>query len=564
MIMSDVMYIGSHISICKTTRQTQTYCCSRKRDFKPHLQSVSRFSFGFEVKILNHKSSRIKSFELASVCEAQSVSVQKGTEGVCENYSQSTLPPWGDLSDQNSEYKNRLDFHSETSVNPVCTFEDEMYYLEERDEQILSNRILKLSRSNKIRSALTLYRSMVFSDLLPNSHACNSLLYCLLRNERLDDALNVFDFMKSRDIATGHTYSLILKAVARFRDSDAALRIFEEAEQNKKTKKCLDTVVYNTLISIFGKTDEWARAERIWRSLQENGPKGTAVTYRILICTFVRCGQNELALDAYREMIQNGLGPHEDAMQAIIGACTREGKWDLALNVFRNMMDSKLKPSLITCNALLNSLGKASRVKLAFEIYNLMKSLGYSPDAYTWHSLIGALNRANRYADALRLFESIRKEQKEVLNVHIYNACLMSCQRLGLWEKAVEIIWEMEVSGFLVSVVSYNLVIGACEVARKPKVALQVYEQMAMQKLSPDVFTRLSLVRSCAWGSLWDKVEEILKAEPNGSLYNAAIQGMCLKGRADLARKLYKKMHEMGLKPEGKTRALMLQNLKKG
>ncbi|CAA0828383.1 Pentatricopeptide repeat-containing protein [Striga hermonthica] len=540
MIMADLMYIGSHISVCTNTRQTQTYCCLRKRDLKPHLPSVSFFSFGFEVKIVNKKSLRVKYSELESVCEAQSVPVQEGREGVCENYSQSTLPPWGDLSDQNSEYEHHSDFRSEKSVNPVHTFEDEMYYLEERDEEILSNRVLKLSRSNKIRSALALYRSMLFSDLLPNSHACNSLVYCLLRNERLDDALNVFDFMKSRDIATGHTYSLILKAVARFRDSDAALRIFEEAEQNKKAMKCLDTVVYNTLISIFGKADEWARVERIWRSLQENGPKGTAVTYRILICTFVRCGQNELALDAYHEMIKNGLGPHEDAMQAIIGACAREGKWDLALNVFRNMMDSKLKPSLITCNALLNSLGKASQVKLAFEIYNLMKSLGYLPDAYTWNSLIGALNRAERYADALRLF------------------------RLGLWEMAVEIIWEMEVSGSPVSVVSYNLVIGACEVARKPKVALQVYEQMARQKLSPDVFTRLSLVRSCVWGSLWNKVEEILKAEPNGSLYNAAIQGMCLKGRADLARELYKKMHEMGLKPEGKTRALMLQNLQKG
>lgn len=53
------------------------------------------------------------------------------------------------------------------------------------------------------------------------------------------------------------------------------------------------------------------------------------------------------------------------------------------------------------------------------------------------------------------------------------------------------------------------------------------------------------------------------QSEPNGSLYNAAIQGMCLTSNRDLARKLYIKMHELGLKPDGKTRALMLQHLPK-
>lgn len=55
----------------------------------------------------------------------------------------------------------------------------------------------------------------------------------------------------------------------------------------------------------------------------------------------------------------------------------------------------------------------------------------------------------------------------------------------------------------------------------------------------------------------------MLQSAPNGSLYNAAIQGMCLRSKTDLARKMYVKMREIGLKPDGKTRALMLQNLRK-
>ncbi|KAH6774568.1 Pentatricopeptide repeat superfamily protein [Perilla frutescens var. hirtella] len=528
------------------------------RTTKRRVRESFLLSKSFEGKNLCGLPSKVASLEFESVLEEK--------EDLDANGSENILPPWGALADQESDDRNGLDDRSTTPLKAVDEIKvdesmDEIYYLEERNEEILSKRILKLSRNNKIRSALALYRSMDASGLLPNSHACNSLLSCLLRNRRLDDALRVFEFMRSSDIITGHTYSLILKAVANARSRDAALSMFEEAERDSNSKKCMDALVYNTMIAIFGKVNDWVQAKRMWRSLSDNGCVGTVVTYRMLVCIFVRCGQNELALDAYHEMVQNGLSPGDDAMQAIIGACVREGKWDTALDVLQCMLNNDLQPSLITCNALINSLGKAAKVELAFKVYDLLKSLGYAPDAYTWNGLLCALNRANRHADAVQLFESIRKEHSSVLNLHIYNTCLMSCQRLGLWDKAMQLLWQMEVSGFPVSVTSYNLVIGACEAARKPKVALQVYKHMVQQKQTPDIFTLLSLIRSCIWGSLWKDVEELLKAEPNGSLYNAAIQGTCLRKERDLARKFYMNMREIGLKPDGKTRALMLQNL---
>ena len=47
------------------------------------------------------------------------------------------------------------------------------------------------------------------------------------------------------------------------------------------------------------------------------------------------------------------------------------------------------------------------------------------------------------------------------------------------------------------------------------------------------------------------------------SLYIAAIHGMCLRREFKLAKELYVEMREVGLEPDGKTRAMMLQNLKR-
>ncbi|EEF36269.1 pentatricopeptide repeat-containing protein, putative [Ricinus communis] len=191
------------------------------------------------------------------------------------------------------------------------------------------------------------------------------------------------------------------------------------------------------------------------------------------------------------------------------------------------MLNRGLKPNLTACNALMNSLGKAGEYKLAFKVLEKVKSLGHTPDAYTWNALLNGLYRANQPVDALQLFESIKRGQSSQINEHLYNTALMSCQKVGLWDKALQLLWQLESSGLPVSTTSYNLVIGACETARKPKVALQ--------QVAPDV-----------------------------SLYNAVVHGMCLRGKFESAKKLYMKMRRSGLKPDGKTRALMLQNLKRG
>lgn len=457
--------------------------------------------------------------------------------------------------------------------NVVCGLELEektagdrnrIHFLEERNEETLSKRLRKLSRLDKVRSALELFDSMRFLGLQPNAHACNSFLSCLLRNGDIQKAFTVFEFMRKKENVTGHTYSLMLKAVAEVKGCESALRMFRELEREPKHRSCFDVVLYNTAISLCGRINNVYETERIWRVMKGDGHIGTEITYSLLVSIFVRCGRSELALDVYDEMVNNKISLREDAMYAMISACTKEEKWDLALKIFQSMLKKGMKPNLVACNTLINSLGKAGKVGLVFKVYSVLKSLGHKPDEYTWNALLTALYKANRYEDVLQLFDMIRSENLCCLNEYLYNTAMVSCQKLRYWEKAVKLLYEMEGSGLTVSTSSYNLVISACEKSRKSKVALLVYEHMAQRDCKPNTFTYLSLVRSCIWGSLWDEVEDILKkVEPDVSLYNAAIHGMCLRREFKFAKELYVKMREMGLEPDGKTRAMMLQNLKK-
>lgn len=439
-----------------------------------------------------------------------------------------------------------------------------LHFLEERDEEMLSTRLMRLGQSNKVRSAMELFDSMRASGLQPTAHACNSLLASFVRRGYPADARKMFEFMREKRLATGHTYTLMLKAVARTEGYISALQMFSEIEEGKESREALDVIVYNTMISACGRAKDWRQVEKLWRRLAENSSLtgGTLMTYDLLVSTFVQCGQSELAVAAYEEMLRSGLEPSEDIMKAVVASCTKEGRWEFALATFRRMLSAGMKPNIIAFNSIINSLGKAGEDELAFRMYHLLTSSGLEPDQYTWSALLSALHRSGRCWDTLDLFHGIKSKHPSVLNSHLYHIALMSCERLGQWEHALQLLWMMEKHGLQISAVSYNHVIRACEVACEPKVALKVYQRMTRERCSPDTFTHLSVIRACIWGSLWDEVENILEeVEPDSSIYNTVIHGLCLRGKTILARKVYKKMQSIGLTPDGKTRSFMLQHI---
>ncbi|KAK9090885.1 hypothetical protein Sjap_024062 [Stephania japonica] len=414
------------------------------------------------------------------------------------------VPPWGICDEEGIQVQDSTDSSSVSSVSSVMpnrVFENaKIQCLEERDEEMLSMRMVGLCKSNRVRSAIQLYVSMEVAGVHPTPHAYNSLISCLSRNGSLDNALKVFDKMKVRRRTTCHTYSLVLKEIARVRGCDFAIEMFAGWEGEEMVRDTFDAVVYNTMMSICGEVNWWVETERLWRSLNENGHPATVVTYRLLISIFERCGQPELAFKAYSEMVKSGMIPTENMAQAAVGVCTKEGKWELPLAVYESMLRFDVKPNEVMYNALITHLAK--------------------------------LGKKKRYGDALRLFNSL--------------------------------LWKMEVSGLSVSTASYNLAISACEAVRKPRIALEVYERMVHKNCITDIFTYMSLIRACIWGSLWSEVVELLDHVPaDAYLYNIVIQGMCLQGKIVMAKKLYSRMRESQMKADGKTRAMMLQNLTK-
>ncbi|GLJ18733.1 hypothetical protein SUGI_0334300 [Cryptomeria japonica] len=424
----------------------------------------------------------------------------------------------------------------------------------QKDEARLSRMIVVHSRSNKVASALKVYKRMGESSLHPDLHAYNSLIAALLRKGSIEIALRIFESMKKMIKPSECTYSLLMKAVANSKSCEHALHLLQEMESWDDLTA--DIIVYNTLISACGKARKWNEVNKLWRKLKQGGCKETMVTYRLLVSTFVQCDQVELALEAYQNMVQNGWQANGDILKGLTCVCAKEGKWTLALDFFQKIVDLGLKPNIITYNTLINCLGKAGEVDLAFKIYEHMQAVGHSADVYTAQALLNGLNKTGQFARSLSFFEHMKTSNNFEMDAWIYNVALVSCHRLGLWEKSLQYIWEMEKSGIKPGSSSYNLLIATCEIAGRPKVALQVFEHMLCVDCSPNTFTYLPLIRACGNGLHLRELEQVLNrlsqtgVTASASIYNTLIQTLCSCGEIKLAQKFCAEMISKGYHPD--------------
>jgi pentatricopeptide repeat protein len=130
-------------------------------------------------------------------------------------------------------------------------------------------------------------------------------------------------------------------------------------------------------------------------------------------------------------MLVKGLDPSEGIMKAIIATCSKEGNWEFALSTCNRMLSAGMKPNTILLNSIANALGKAGQGELACRRYHILTSSGLKPDQYTWSALLSALYRSGRGWDALELFQGMKVKHPSILNDHLYNLALISCERLG-------------------------------------------------------------------------------------------------------------------------------------
>ncbi|OMO88420.1 hypothetical protein CCACVL1_08400 [Corchorus capsularis] len=292
------------------------------------------------------------------------------------------------------------------------------------------------------------------------------------------------------------TYSLLLKACIRSRDFHLGKLVHTHLIDSQLQ---LDSVISNSLISLYSKSGDWAKAHEIFERMEN---KRDLVSWSAMISCFANNNMEVEAILTFLDMLENGFYPNEYCFTAVVRACS--------------------KAEFFT----------AGKTVLGF----LVKSGYLESDTNVGCSLIDMFVKGNRDLEsAFKVFDKMHER-----NVVVWTLMITRCTQLGHPRDAIDLFLDMVQGGYVPDRFTLSGVISACTELELESLSLgkQLHSWVIKSGLALDVCIGCSLVdmyaKCTADGSLDDSRRVFDRMEDHNVMsWTAIITGYMQIGYRD-------------------------------
>lgn len=203
------------------------------------------------------------------------------------------------------------------------------------------------------------------------------------------------------------------------------------------------------------------------------------------------------------------------------------------------------------------------------DVRRVIESCTFRPREQAFTALINLCGRLRDWEKAMEVFETMRRFPGVRPNTYSYSALISACSNSGKYGKSLEVFLTMKKAAkedpeCKPNLVTYSAIIGACERGGMFEIAVDLYDEMVRDKISPDRITFVSALAACEKSANWSKAEAILSTMHEQSLagtssvYYGLLNHYAMVGGWDKALDLFIVMQMMGKSANrGMCRALM-------
>ncbi|XP_027164382.1 pentatricopeptide repeat-containing protein At5g18950 [Coffea eugenioides] len=356
-----------------------------------------------------------------------------------------------------------------------------------------------------------------FMRFMPEPNDLERYAECLCENGLIEDALEVFDYLKWVNYCpTLKTWNSALSGALQARRADIVWKVYGNMIESGVSAD-VDTTGY--LIDAFCMDDN------VWKG------------YELL-----------------RQVVNGGHFPSSVVSNQLIRVFSKSGNYSRMSDVLHIMIAMNQPPGIFTYQEVINGLCKRNMKHEGFRVFNDLKDRGYAPDRVMYTTMIHGLCKMKWLGDARRLwFEMIQKGM--IPNEYTYNALIYGYFKIGNLAEAERLSKEMCEIGYGETTVSYNTMIKGLCLNGKVEAAHDLFQQMAERNVACDVITFNSLIQGfCQEGNiamgtklLHDLINRGL--QPSTASYTVLIEKLCEMGHVEEGTVLWKDMQERGVLP---------------
>ncbi|XP_034710302.1 pentatricopeptide repeat-containing protein At3g49170, chloroplastic-like [Vitis riparia] len=367
-----------------------------------------------------------------------------------------------------------------------------------------SSKTLNPSRQNIIPSSLSLKN--------PNFEPLKNRLIRQLDVGRLHHAFSTLDLMTQQNAPPDlTTYSILLKSCIRFRNFQLGKLVHRKLMQSGLE---LDSVVLNTLISLYSKCGDTETARLIFEGM---GNKRDLVSWSAMVSCFANNSMELQAIWTFLDMLELGFYPNEYCFAAVIRACS---------------------------NANYAWVGEI--------IYGFVVKTGYlEADVCVGCELIDMFVKGSGdLGSAYKVFDKMPER-----NLVTWTLMITRFAQLGCARDAIDLFLDMELSGYVPDRFTYSSVLSACTELGLLALGKQLHSRVIRLGLALDVCVGCSLVdmyAKCAADGSVDDSRKVFERMPEHNVmsWTAIITAYVQSGECDKeAIELFCKMISGHIRP---------------
>eukprot|EP00897_Mesotaenium_endlicherianum_P005960 jgi/Mesen1/5392/ME000268S04594 len=386
-----------------------------------------------------------------------------------------------------------------------------------------------LGREGQPNLATCLFQEMLLERQEPNHYTYTGLISGYGRALMFDEALAVFEHMKSTD-----EYDC--------RQANPPARPSWYAHASGRGGEGIGYVTCNALIGPLCKGGRYDRAVEIFFDMLErrNGLtescRPSIVTYNMLIDALCREGHAGAALKMLEGLangsLDAGVRLNAATYNTLVDACCKAGRAGDAEALVAGMRAHGVAPDCVTFTALIDAYGKAGLLEKVRQEGGgwrrrerlgegkggrgegggkaMMMAAGVSADVLTYTALISACGRAGHLVRAEQLFADMRHLAGLRPNDVTYLALIDSYAKEGCYAKAEALFLEMKVAGFRPNVYAYSALLAAYGKASMHRQVARTFEAMRADGCRPNLVTYAALLAATGRCRTWEDALKLL------------------------------------------------------
>ncbi|KAK4783123.1 hypothetical protein SAY86_007497 [Trapa natans] len=403
-----------------------------------------------------------------------------------------------------------------------------------------------------LHSAQKVFEESPVRDLI----SFNTMISGLAQGRKPHAALSLFTVMTRSGLMPDHfTFVALSSACSGLNNYRLAKQIHNLVYMYFGFVDCGRSAhLVGSVMDMYLKCGEMEMAEKVFNTLQ-NVKSSAALS--CMVSGYARAGKVELARQIFDQVDE------KDTVlwTAIISGYSQAGQYTEALSLYKEMEASGIKPDKITMVAVLSACAGLGAITFGQRVYNqCLKKRLYGQDVILITAIVDMYAKCGKIHAALEIFHGVPNYQR---TTHLFNAVISGLAQHGHGKIAVLVFEEMEVAKVSPDEITFTGLLYACSHSGLVEEGRSLFKSMSqMHGINPQMKHYCCMVDLFGRNGNLDEAYKFIQAMPfeaNSVIWRSFLSSCKLYGDVEMGRIASTKLLEM--EPDHGARYVLLSNI---